>query len=109
MNLSSHCKNSQTLNGTCTCLQVQRVSTVQSSIENMIGKCYQKVQLRSVIDKGDANKHDSSSGLGSQLEATYQAHNANIDSPDKVKTLKQQSNKTQCSVMHSGLWSKETH
>ena len=82
---------------------------MQSAIENAIGKCNQKVQLRSAIDKGHANEHDSSSGSGLKLKATCQTHNANIDTPDNVNTLKQQSNKTQCSVMLSGLWSKETH
>ena len=92
-------------------MQVQRASTVQSTMKNSIGKCDQKTQSGSVIDKVDAKKHNSSVGLGfgsgSKIEATWQTHNANFDALDKVNMSKQQSNNTQCTAMHSTLGSKK--
>ena len=66
------------------------------------------MQSRSAIDKGNSNKCNSSLGSGLKLKATQQTHNANFDALDNVNTSKHQSHNTQCSVMHSGLWSKKT-
>ena len=50
MNLLSSCKNSQTLNGTCTLLQVQRVSTVilhtEMRRENVIENSKNAIQMQ---------------------------------------------------------------
>ena len=67
-----------------------------------------KMQWENTIEKGDPSV---GLGLGSDLkiEATWQTHRVNFDAPDDVNMSKQQSNNTQCTAMHRGLWSKKTH
>ena len=80
MNLLSSCKNSQTFNGTCTCLQVQSVSS---------GKLHTKLQWEKRLKKSDSSV-GSGSGSDSKIEATHQTQWANFDDPDNINTSKQQ-------------------
>ena len=67
---------------------------------------------KNAMGKSD-QKSDSSAGLGSgldsKIEATQRTQWVNVDAPDNVNMLKQQSNNTQCTGTHSGLLSKKTH
>ena len=72
------------------------------------GESHMKTRWEKAIKKGDSSV-GSGSGLDSKIEAMQRTQRANFDALDNVNTLKQQSNNTQCAVMHSGLWSKKTH
>ena len=100
MNLLSSCKNSQTINGTCTLLQVRRVSTVILHTEmrwkNAIEKFKNVIQVQvwvQVQTRKRSNAVNSMDKLGA---------------PDTKNTSKQQSNNTQGAAMNSRLLSKKT-
>ena len=88
------------LNGTCTLLRVRRVSTVISRTEtrweNAIKKSKNAIQMR-VRVRIQAQK------LSSVVNSTGE-----LGAPDTENMSKQQSNATQCTATHSGLWSKKT-
>ena len=88
------------LNGTCTLLQVQRVSAVISRTEtrweNAIEKIEKVIQMRVPVWVR-ARKFSSVANSTGELGA-----------PDTENTSKQQLTNTQCAAMHSGLWSKKT-
>ena len=89
------------LNGTCTLLQVQRVSTVisctkmrrENTIENSKNAIQMWVQVRAQARKR-SNAANSMGKLGA---------------PDTENASKWQSNETQGAVTHSRLLSKKTH
>ena len=66
------------------------------------GESCMKMQWEKASKKGD------SSAGSLKIEAMRRTQWANFDAPDNINTSKQQSNNTQCAVMHSGLWSKKT-
>ena len=67
-----------------------------------------KTRWEKVINKSDSSA-GSGSGLDSKREATWQTQWANFNALDNVNMSKQQSNNTQCAVMHSRLLNKKTH
>ena len=88
------------LNGTCTLLQVRRVSTVilhtETRWENAIEKSKNAIQMRVQVQVRAQN-------LSSVVNST-----GKLGAPDTENTSKQQSNDAQCAATHSGLWSKKT-
>ena len=69
---------------------------------------------KNAMAKSDQKSNSSAglglgSGLDSKIEAREQTQWVNVDAPDNVNMLKQQSNNTQCTGTHSGLLSKKTH
>ena len=67
-----------------------------------------RIVLVNRIQKHDG-KSNRGSGSDSKIEASRQTKWANFDDLDNINMSKQQSNKTQCAVTHSGLLSKKTY
>ena len=101
MNLLSSCKNSQTLNGTCTLLQVQRVSTVilctEMQRENTIENSKNAIQMQVRVQAWAQKRSNAANPMGK------------LGDPDTENTSKWQSNDTQGAATHSRLLSKKTH